>query len=412
MNFDFRNWVNSRLGTPAPEDVPVTGATQPIHIHMPAERKRKVPVPLVVGGILVVVVGLVWGGHHSEKSTDPSRQTSPPNPTPAASVKGLNRSPFGEPSPSDVIAKMNADYNAKLEAATQQDQLLAKQRADQMYPGMAATSGSAASSAAQLTPLQQAAEDRRKRDEDSLTASSVIAIAEAPLAAQVQPVREQEQPTTQVTAATTVVDKTRKDCIDAVDDGVKKYALCEGTILPAVLDNRLVGEFAGPVKAFIRQDIFARDGQHILIPRGTVALGDASKVDKANQKRMEVAFHRLILPDGRGLVLEKMIGLDQAGETALSGKLNRHLLQTFGTAAVIGGLGALSGIGSGSAYTGGGTDSLRQSVSSQMGQQGQTMLQRDLNRPNEITIPEGKTLQIYISEDIHLPEFTITAAKK
>ena len=175
-----------------------------------------------------------------------------------------------------------------------------------------------------MTPAQQAAEDRRKADEDSLRASTVIAIPDAvqpaspAVPAQVTasvPGIQYAAPAPQQAAAPAVAeDKTRKDCVDRMDGEVKRYALCEGAVLPAISEFRLVGEFAGPVKAEIASDIFSRDGKHILIPRGTIALGDAKRVGTANQRRMDVSFHRMILPDGRGVVFEKMIALDQAGK--------------------------------------------------------------------------------------------------
>ncbi len=298
----------------------------------------------------------------------------------------------------------------------------------QAYPGQVAPGApGSASGPASLTPAQQLAEDRRKADEESLHASNVIAIAEPPAPERINqqqpslqytqnspspgggqaatPPGMQQGMTTNVAPVPPVEDKTRKDCVDRLDGDVKKYALCEGAVLPAISEFRLVGEFAGPVKAEIASDIFSRDGKHILIPRGTIALGDAKRVGTANQRRMDVTFHRMILPDGRGVVLEKMIALDQAGETALSGKLNRHLVSTFGTAAVMGGLAGFSQIGSGSSFTGGGIDAYRQGVASSTSQQAQSVLQQGLNRPPEITVPEGKFLMIYLSDDLHLPEF-------
>ena len=74
----------------------------------------------------------------------------------------------------------------------------------------------------------------------------------------------------------------------------------------------------------------------------------------------------------------------------------------------MGGLAGFSQIGSGSAFTGGGIDAYRQGVASSMSQQGQTVLNQGLNRPPEITVPEGKFLMIYLSDDLHLPEFVPT----
>ena len=422
MNFSnfsdrVRGWFPQReyQAPPPPTQAP-NGQQAPVTIVMPAQPARKVSTPLLVVGGGIVLIAIYFAGHSSAKLEPSSQHPSGPTPTSPASIKDWNKPRTPALPVKTPQQQAEEDY--------QRSQQEAIQRANQMYAaglqpnGMntAAAPGTPQGAPA-LTPAQQAAEDRRKADEESLRASTVIAIPEAVPAPteRSQPTQQPQQPGVQYSAApfaaataaatTSPEDKTQKDCVDRMDGEVKKFALCEGSVLPAISEFRLVGEFAGPVKAEIASDIFSRDGKHLLIPRGTVALGDAKRVGTANQKRMDVSFHRMILPDGRGVVLEKMIALDQAGETALSGKVNRHLVSTFGTAALLGGLAGFSQIGSGSAYTGTGLDAYRQGVASNIGQQGQTLLQQGLNRPPDITVPEGKILMIYLSDDLHLPEF-------
>ena len=62
--------------------------------------------------------------------------------------------------------------------------------------------------------------------------------------------------------------------------------------------TRLDGEFAGPVKVMVTNPVYSQDRQHVLIPEGTFILGDAQKVAGFGQKRLAVAFHRMIMPDG------------------------------------------------------------------------------------------------------------------
>ena len=425
MNFgnffsDIRGrFSRQELDAPPPPPPPSSGQP-PITIVMPGQPKRKVPMPVLVAGGAVALLGIYFAGHSSAHVDTPTSIANNPTPTSPSNIKDWNK-----PIAPSIPVKTPAQQAQEAFERDQQEKAIAaqqQQQASQMYGGGQTPNGAqGAQGQPTLTPAQQAAEDRKKADEESLRASTVIAIPDAPVPTTTTTTAQTAQPPAMqysvpppaapvTTAAAPAEDKTRKDCVDRTDDGVKFFALCEGAVLPAISEFRLVGEFAGPVKAEIASDIFSRDGKHILIPRGTIALGDAKRVGTANQRRMDVSFHRMILPDGRGVVLEKMIALDQAGETALSGKVNRHLISTFGTAALMGGLAGFSQIGSGSSFTGGGLDAYRQGVSSSMAQQGQTVLQQGLNRPPDITVPEGKFLMIYLSDDLHLPEF-VPAAK-
>jgi type IV secretion system protein TrbI len=415
MNFsDLSDRVRSffpqrEFTAPPPPSPPAGGQQPPVTIVMSGQTGRKVSVPVMVVGASVVLIAMYFAGHSSAHVDTPTPHGNDPTPTSPSNIKDWNK-----PVTPQIPAKTPAQQAEEAFERNQQEQVAAMQRGNQMYAGQPPGSIGPITGSAQgqpaLTPAQQLAEDRRKADEESLRSSTVIAIPET------TPVAAESAPATPTPAAAPVAsispaavaaaeEKNRKDCVDRMDGEVKKYALCEGAVLPAISEFRLVGEFAGPVKAEIASDIFARDGKHLLIPRGTVALGDAKRVGTANQHRMDVSFHRMILPDGRGVTLEKMIALDQAGETALSGKVNRHLVSTFGTAALLGGLAGFSQIGAGSAYTGNGIDAYRQGVASGIGQQGQTVLQQGLNRPPDITVPEGKFLMIYLSDDLHLPEF-------
>ena len=79
------------------------------------------------------------------------------------------------------------------------------------------------------------------------------------------------------------------------------YVIYEGTALDTVLMNRLDGDAAGPVKVLVSNPVYSHDRQHVLIPEGTIVLGEARKIGSAGfgqQRRMAVVFHRLIMPDG------------------------------------------------------------------------------------------------------------------
>ena len=93
--------------------------------------------------------------------------------------------------------------------------------------------------------------------------------------------------------------------------------------------NRLDGDAAGPVKVLVSNPVYSHDRQHVLIPDGTIVLGEARKIGAAGfgqQRRMAVVFHRMIMPDGYSVDLDQFHGLDQIGEEGLKDKVNNHYL--------------------------------------------------------------------------------------
>ena len=263
-------------------------------------------------------------------------------------------------------------------------------------------------------PARSLAEERRERAYKSLFASPVVAVraeevreepalaasAVAPAATPASsPAAEK---TTQPMPGAAPADR---DCVDLDGSDRRLYALCEGTIIEARLENRLVGDFSGPVNALVERDQYSRDRQHLLIPKGTKLLGTAAMAARAFQERLAVEFHRMLLPDGRGVDLRHAVGLDQAGAVALKDQVHRHIPSMVLATVALGGLAGFAQMGTGNYLNGDGLDLYRQSLASQAGQTGQQLIGRNLNRPPSITIREGHPVEIYLNTDLHLPEY-------
>ena len=186
----------------------------------------------------------------------------------------------------------------------------------------------------------------------------------------------------------------------------KKYVLFEGTILEAVLINRLDGSFSGPVDCLLSTNVYSHDRQHVLIPAGSKILGEAKKVDTFGQGRLAVTFHRLIMPDGFSVNLDQFKGLDQAGATALKDKVNNHYVKIFGASLALGVLGGVAQIGTGSALTSSGTQRIQEGFGVGMASAGEDVLDRFLNILPTVTIREGTRVKVYLSNDLLLPEYS------
>jgi type IV secretion system protein TrbI len=143
----------------------------------------------------------------------------------------------------------------------------------------------------------------------------------------------------------------------------------------------------------------------VLIPQGTVVLGEVQKVSGFGQQRLAVIFHRMIMPDGYSVDLDQFHGLDQAGETGITDKVNHHYFQIFGASIA---LGVIAGAAESTTNTGlveSGSDALRQGMASSLAQSSAHVLDRFLNILPEITIREGHRIKVYFTEDLLLPAY-------
>jgi type IV secretory pathway VirB10-like protein len=182
------------------------------------------------------------------------------------------------------------------------------------------------------------------------------------------------------------------------------YRVFEGSVIETVLTNRLYGEFTGPVNVMVATDLYSHDHQHILLPQGTRILGEATKVSVQQQRRLAVAFHRAILPDGYSVDFDQFAGLDQQGATGLTGRVDTHWAKVIGTAVLVGAIGGLAQVGAYGGTYGPGT-AIQTGIGAQTSQQAVQILDRALNVLPTVTVYEGTRVRIWVAHDAELPAY-------
>ena len=195
-----------------------------------------------------------------------------------------------------------------------------------------------------------------------------------------------------------------------IDSAVgQPYVIYEGLTVDTVLMNRLDGDAVGPVKVLVSNPVYSHDRQHVLIPDGTIVLGEARKIGSAGfgqQRRLAVVFHRMIMPDGYSVDLDQFHGLDQIGEEGLKDKVNNHYLEIFGTSIALGVIaGAAQITQGGGAYGGSGSQVFTNGAASSVSQSATTIMDRFMQIPPNITIREGHRVKIYFTQDMLLPAY-------
>ena len=183
--------------------------------------------------------------------------------------------------------------------------------------------------------------------------------------------------------------------------------LLEGTIIDAVLTNRLDGSMASPVNALVTWPIYTADGQQIVIPAGARVLGTAAPVQAFGESRLAVKFRRLIMPNGQTHSLDQFTGLNQRGDAGLKGQVNRHYLQLFGASLAIGSLSGLAQFSTRSGASGpySFSDAYGQGLGGSLAASAGRILDRFLNVLPTVTIREGHRIKIYLTSDLALPPY-------
>lgn len=185
--------------------------------------------------------------------------------------------------------------------------------------------------------------------------------------------------------------------------------LLEGTVLPAVLTRALKSDLAGPVRAVISRDVYDSISlKHLLIPRGTVALGRQDRQPLFGESRLVILWHRLLLPDGRSMDLPGAPATGKDGALGLPGDVNRHWGRRFATVGLL----SLAGAGvqlsqpqrSASGFEAPDAGQLAAGeLGLQIGRLSQQILARALEVPPTVSLAPGSRLGILVTRDLTFP---------
>ena len=174
-----------------------------------------------------------------------------------------------------------------------------------------------------------------------------------------------------------------------------------GSIIPAALITGIRSDLPGQITAQVTANVYdSPTGRILLIPQGARLIGEYDSEIAAGQNRVLLAWDRLILPDGRSIVLERQPGTDPAGFAGLQDGVNQHWGNLLRAAAIstLLGVGAELGADSEDDLT----RALRRGSQDTINQTGQQIVRRQLNVQPTITIRPGHPLRVVITRDLVL----------
>ena len=181
-----------------------------------------------------------------------------------------------------------------------------------------------------------------------------------------------------------------------------------GTIIPAALITGVRSDLPGQITAQVTETVYdTPSGRIRLIPQGARLIGVYDSQVAFGQSRVLLVWTRLIMPNGRSIVLERQQGADAGGYSGLEDEVDNHWTELLKAALLSTTLGVGAELGSG-ADSGSNTDiiqALRLSAANSLNQTGQQVVRRNLNIQPTLTIRSGFPVSVIVNRDLVLEPY-------
>jgi type IV secretion system protein VirB10 len=192
--------------------------------------------------------------------------------------------------------------------------------------------------------------------------------------------------------------------LDRLEAPASPYILQAGAVIPAALVTGLRSALPGQITAQVTAPVYdSPTGRFVLIPQGARLIGEYDSRVAFGQNRVLLVWNRLILPDGRSIVLERQPGADEAGYAGIEDGVDQHWGQLFLAA----GLATVLNIG---AELGADSDddiarAIREGTQDTIGRAGDEIVRRQIDLPPTLTIRPGFSVRVVVTRDLVLEPY-------
>ncbi|MGY4572072.1 TrbI/VirB10 family protein [Bradyrhizobium sp. USDA 3256] len=193
---------------------------------------------------------------------------------------------------------------------------------------------------------------------------------------------------------------------DRVTKPASPYVVQAGTVIPGALITGIRSDLPGQITAQVTENIFdTPTGRFLLVPQGARLIGIYDSQVTFGQSRVLLVWTRLIMPNGRSIVLERQPGADTAGYAGLEDQVDNHWGELFKAAALSTFLAVGTELGEGSDTNSNDSaiiQALRHGASDSLNQTGQQVVRRSLNIQPTLTVRPGFPVRVLVNRDLIL----------
>ena len=189
---------------------------------------------------------------------------------------------------------------------------------------------------------------------------------------------------------------------DRLTNPPSRFVVQAGAVIPAALITGIRSDLPGQVTAQVTENVYdSPTGRFLLIPQGSKLIGLYDSQISFGQDRVSLVWTRLIMPNGRSIVLERQPGADTQGFAGLEDEVDHHWSRLIMAAA----LSTVLGVGAELGATNGDSaivTALRRGSTDSLNQAGQQLVRRNLNIQPTIMIRPGFPVRVIVNRDLVL----------
>ncbi|MGE0521619.1 MAG: TrbI/VirB10 family protein [Variibacter sp.] len=198
---------------------------------------------------------------------------------------------------------------------------------------------------------------------------------------------------------------------DRLANPASPYVVQAGTVIPAALITGIHSDLPGQVTAQVTEHVYdTPTGKFLLIPQGARLIGQYDSQVAFGQKRVLLVWNRIMLPDGKSIVLERQQGADAQGFSGLEDEVDYHWWDLAKAAT----LSTLLGIGTDLGSSSQENDivrALRRGSQDSVNSTGQQLVRRQLNIQPTLTIRQGFPVRVIVNRDLVMAPYGQEASR-
>jgi len=176
--------------------------------------------------------------------------------------------------------------------------------------------------------------------------------------------------------------------------------ITKGTIIACTLQTAINTELAGYAKCVLPEAVRSTTGNVVLLDRGTTIVGEIQSGVSQGQQRVFILWDRAETPD-HAVVSLASPGADELGRAGVSGSVDNHFMDRFGSAIMLSILQGALQAGTAAAGGSGGSGGTSITAFQTNGQQiAGTSLQASINIPPTLEKNQGDNVSIFVARDL------------
>jgi len=183
--------------------------------------------------------------------------------------------------------------------------------------------------------------------------------------------------------------------------GDRTCMIAQGKLIDAVLESAINSDHPGMLRALVSEDIYADNGNVVLLPRGSRLIGEYDSGVARGQNRIFVLWERSIRPDGVDIQLLSA-GTDSLGRTGVEGEVNNHFLTMFGAATLLSVIGAsAANVGVHAGDNANSAATYREGIANGFADASNTVLGEFVRIKPTITVKQGQRIKVFVAKDLY-----------